>query len=266
MKITADRLLRLLMHKHRDDVCVPEAPAGRGRVDLWTMKRSWASPDIRSYEIKVSRSDFLQDDKWQGYMSCCHSFWFVTPQGVIKPDEIPAEAGHILVSKTGTKLYTKKKAPAHSKLDEKVLSKLMMSVLFSRSRIIGSYFGGQPKTDEEKIREWLETKEEKRHLGAVYSKHLNEQVQRTIDKATIEAAEAIQENRVLQPVKAALEAMGFESPYRQLGFRPMDKIANAMKVIPPGFSASLDQLLSQLEGMKLRIKELQDAKTDQTDV
>lgn len=259
--ITASDVLKLLVHKHRDDVCVPEAPAARGRIDLWTMKRSWSSPDIRAYEIKVSRADFLGDSKWQGYLSSCHSFWFVTPQGVIEKGEIPEQAGHICVSSTGTKLYTKKKAPVHTQLDPKVLSKLMMGVLFSRSRIIGSYFGGQPPTNEERIREWLETRDEKRHLGAIYSRSLQEQMQRRIDDSATAAAQAQKENVILQPVKRALDALGFKSPYHDLRWRPREQLEAALGSVPPGFEAGIDQLLSQLESMKLKIKEMKDAKT-----
>ncbi|WP_208112793.1 MmcB family DNA repair protein [Aureibacillus halotolerans] len=46
---------------------------------------------ITVYEIKVSRSDFLRDDKWPAYKNQCHRFFFVCPKDLIKPEELPDE-------------------------------------------------------------------------------------------------------------------------------------------------------------------------------
>lgn len=50
-----------------------------------------------AFEVKVSRSDFLKElatpkkNAWA--RKCCHEFWFVAPDGVIKEQELPEGAG-----------------------------------------------------------------------------------------------------------------------------------------------------------------------------
>jgi len=46
---------------------------------------------IRGFEVKVSRSDFVGDGKWQAYLHNFNFFYFVTPPGLIKPSELPPE-------------------------------------------------------------------------------------------------------------------------------------------------------------------------------
>lgn len=74
------------------------------------MRKSWTKPGYIGYEIKVSRSDFLSDTKWPAYLPSCNELWFVCPSGLIRPDEVPEQVGLLWVSKTGTRLYSKKKA------------------------------------------------------------------------------------------------------------------------------------------------------------
>ena len=73
---------------------------GRGveqRIDafacgLWS--KNWGSI---AYEVKVNRADFLKELKspMKRRMALRYSnlFWFVTPQGLVKPSELPIEAG-----------------------------------------------------------------------------------------------------------------------------------------------------------------------------
>jgi len=83
---TADQILNLLLIKHSKDVCVPECKGGptwfgrHDRMDLWTMARSWAHPRCCAYEIKVSRSDFVNDKKWMAYLEYCNELYFVAPR------------------------------------------------------------------------------------------------------------------------------------------------------------------------------------------
>lgn len=56
--------------------------------DAVAIKRSWIKPAIIIYEIKTNHQDFLRDIKWPGYLLCCHRFFFVCPNGIIKKEEI----------------------------------------------------------------------------------------------------------------------------------------------------------------------------------
>lgn len=85
---------------------------GRGveqRIDafafgLWS--KNWGS---MAYEVKTSRADFLKElkDPLKRRMALRYSnlFWFVTPQGLIKPEELPIEAGLMEVRLKVVKTY-----------------------------------------------------------------------------------------------------------------------------------------------------------------
>lgn len=68
------------------------------RIDAWAMGL-WRSSNYHriSYEIKVSRGDFLheikQPAKRRFALLMSNEYYFVTPQGLVKPEELPVEAG-----------------------------------------------------------------------------------------------------------------------------------------------------------------------------
>lgn len=115
--MTARDIIRLLEQKHRKDIFQAEVKTGAThgnsgllKLDGWAMKHSWANPLTIGYEVKVSRADFLGDDKWHLYRQYCDEFYFVAPPGIITPEELPEGVGLMLVSKNGRRLYTKRKA------------------------------------------------------------------------------------------------------------------------------------------------------------
>lgn len=76
-------------------IYVQEFTYGNKRIDavvIDTQKR-W----IRGFEIKVSRSDFLGDEKWETYSEFCSSLTMVCPEGVIHPDEIKKPFGLLYI-------------------------------------------------------------------------------------------------------------------------------------------------------------------------
>lgn len=138
--ITANDILKLLLKKHKDDICVPECKHGQSwtkekvkRFDLWSMKKSYANPITWIYEIKISRQDFLQDNKWMTYLPYCTDFYFVAPAGIIDVSEVPEQAGLLLSSKNGTRLFCKKKAP-HRHVDTPDC--VFKYILMSRTKIM----------------------------------------------------------------------------------------------------------------------------------
>lgn len=118
-KMTAVQVMELLAAKHAKDVFVPECKSGgtwggktEFRMDAWVTNKSWAKARTWVYEVKVSRSDFLGDNKWRNYLQFGSEFYFVCPRGLIAKDELPPEAGLIYASGPGGRLTTVKKAPA----------------------------------------------------------------------------------------------------------------------------------------------------------
>lgn len=86
--------------------CFEEMRMGTGwglgndqRIDLWIMGM-WSSNSGReAYEVKISRSDFLHEmknpAKRRQALRVSNRFWFATPFGLVKPEEIPLECGLI---------------------------------------------------------------------------------------------------------------------------------------------------------------------------
>ena len=211
-KLTADDLLALLAVKHSKDVFVPECKGGGTwnshyiRMDAWAMARSWAKPLVRGYEIKVSRSDFLGDDKWQNYLPLCDQFYFVCPSGLIAPNELPKEVGLLWASTGGARLYTKKKA-AHR--DVKLPESLFRYILMSRCRIDAEGWGDHgPETDY--WRRWLAAKDEAKEIGRNVSKTLGRLVSERITTVEVENKRLKAENERLAEIQLTLEALGFK--------------------------------------------------------
>lgn len=209
--MNAQALLDLLEQKHSRDVFVPECKNGQSygagllKLDAWAMARSWAKPWTYGYEIKVNRSDFLRDDKWQLYLDYCTDFYFVCPPGVIGRDEVGGEAGLIWSSKNGTRLYTKKKAPRRQ---VQIPEDLFRYVLMCRSRI------GREHTEADQAqywKDWLAEKKEKRKLG--YS--VSAAVRRAYDEMECEnhrlKRETEKADEKIALLKQTAEALGLRS-------------------------------------------------------
>lgn len=64
-------------------------PQGLLIFDGLAITKSYTKPCIVGYEIKVSRSDFLGDNKWHLYLQYCNEFFFVVPKGLVSKDELP---------------------------------------------------------------------------------------------------------------------------------------------------------------------------------
>lgn len=70
---------------------------GGRRIDMLSL--DYMGGEVRGYEIKTSRSDFLGDKKWKEYLEYCGKFYFVCPAGMIKPEELDKEIGLIYIDK-----------------------------------------------------------------------------------------------------------------------------------------------------------------------
>lgn len=191
MKVTAQHLLDLLEARHSSDVFVAECKTGQSygtgllKLDAWAMKRSWSKPWSFGYEIKVSRSDFLRDDKWPAYLDYCTDFYFVAPAGLIHPSEVGEQSGLICASKNAKKLYVKKRAPRRQLV---VPEDLYRYILMCRTKVGREHSG---ETNAEYWRRWLQTKKENRETGGRVRWQIAEMIIRAKAKAD-EAAKRIE--------------------------------------------------------------------------
>lgn len=118
-KVTAKEIKMALARYHPNDFFISECktdstyftgPQGLLIFDGLAVTRSYTSPCITGYEIKISRSDFQRDNKYHLYLQYCNEFYFVVPAGLLKKEEIPDNTGLIYYYPDTGKLMKKKKA------------------------------------------------------------------------------------------------------------------------------------------------------------
>lgn len=110
MKMTAGDILDVLV-AHTDDTMIWASElamsTGARRCDFWTIA-PWQSKGYlaTAYEIKVSRADFKRDNHGKQREARLFSdrFYYATPPGMLKPEEIPDWAGLIEIHDGKTKI------------------------------------------------------------------------------------------------------------------------------------------------------------------
>ncbi len=123
------------------------------------MTRSYTAPCITGYEIKVSRSDFLGDNKWHLYLQYCNEFYFVVPVGLVAKDEIPENVGLIYYYPETGKLLKKRRA-VYRKIEEPVgVYKYIIYSRLDQERI--PFYENRA----EYARDYLADQSEKRKIG-----------------------------------------------------------------------------------------------------
>lgn len=212
--MNAKDIEKLLSVKHQNDVFVPQCKDGAtwdtgdlGIIDAWVMKKSWRNPLLIAYEIKISRADFLQDNKWRKYLNSCNEFYFVAPPGIIDKSEISEECGLITTSKNGTRLYTKKKAKYR---EIKHPADLYKYVVMSRCEIKNDRNFSR-MSGKEYWKEWLENKKIDFEFGRRVSKKIRQRVEEECERV-------YNENRKLQKINSNYE--DYRRVMNELGFNP----------------------------------------------
>ena len=105
-----------------------------GRPDIVAVRRKqYLRKEIRAYEVKVSRSDFLSDVgrmKWKKYLSVCHRVYFAAPAGILKKSDIPEGAGLIVFSENGWSVVKTARSFEPTNLDVDAV----LSILFANNK------------------------------------------------------------------------------------------------------------------------------------
>jgi len=180
LNIDAGKIMALLNMKHCKDVVIPECKNGETwgardllKMDAWVLKRSYSPLTTIGYEIKCSRQDFEQDQKWTGYLDLCHEFYFVCPAGLIRATDLPNRVGIIWASKD--KLHTKRKAD-RIEPDKLKLSRLLIYVVMSRSKIVAASMNeeDEPKSQLQLLREATEKANERKELAYFVKGHIRQ--------------------------------------------------------------------------------------------
>lgn len=106
---------------------------GPGQADVITIKPSYNRFNLDIYEVKVTRSDFLQDirkHKYEKYLPHCNRLYFAVKSGICKKEEIPDSVGLIVRGEKGwSTIKTAKKR------DVVFEQQMMLSLLFFNGRV-----------------------------------------------------------------------------------------------------------------------------------
>ena len=205
----AQELVNLLASRHSKDVFIPECKDGPThskshlRMDAWAMNKSWAHPVVSAYEVKVSRADFLKDNKWPAYLPLCNQFYFVAPAGLIDVSELPLETGLLTAAGKGNgmRLLTKKKAPHR---DIIIPEEVYRYILMCRVKIGPDNEGGRLE-NVDYWKQWLAEKEEKQKLG----RRVSQRIAQRASEIEAENYRLHRENEQYAELKAWLDANEF---------------------------------------------------------
>lgn len=240
MTIDSRHIRNLLECRHHRDLVVAECPLNEGgglRADLWVMKKSWASPMTTLYEIKVSRSDFLRDDKWPKYLPYCNALLFAVAPGVCVPEELPEGVGLIGLTKNGGGLRTLRKAQWRAS-DLEGQSSVLKAVLMNRIMP-----RADPLTRDQRIELWRERVEAAESIGHL----VGNRVQQELREARAARNRAQDECAALNTIREELRSVGIEpgSLYgmrRQLSQIQRDALGNSLRAAREAIGGALAEL------------------------
>lgn len=207
----ASVILNLLSARHARDIAVAEcplAPWGGLRADLWAMRPSWTKPMTTIYEIKVSRADFVRDDKYQLYLPYCNVFSFATAPGVIDPSELPDGVGLLEITKTGTMMRVVRKAVWRPD-DHEALARVTKAVLMNRVWRRGGWelAAAATPTRAERIAEWRANIDDGRVVGRL----VRGRIQDELAEMRMERDRALDQVKTLDAYRAELESRGLRT-------------------------------------------------------
>lgn len=253
---TEDSIRRLLAARHATDLFVAGCKNGptqkigaRLRIlDAWVLASTWSPATCLGYEIKISRGDWLRDEKWAEYLPLCHLFSIVAPKGLIQPEELPKGVGLLeaIGKGTGARLVTRRKAVRRAiewPID------LMIYVLMSRVRVRQE----APTAADERAargefwRARFETEDALRTLG----RQNRTAFAKALEQACSERDAARRAVERLEGVRAALVRLGLD-PDRQDQWSIQNRIEHAAAARR---LEHLEQQASELAASLKRVRE-----------
>ena len=261
VKLTEKSITELLAYKHAEDVFISQCKTGSTMYDqimifdAWAMKKAWAHPLITGYEIKIHRSDFDGDEKWMGYLPYCNKFYFICPSKMIMPTELPDSVGLMWVATTGTRLYTKKKAP-HRDIENP--HDLMKYILMCRCEIVRStMYHGNRSEEVEYWKHWLEEADEKKSVGYKVSKKLQQLFETRVEDVERINRRLKTENERLQTVKKVFDELNIRLCSWNIEDEIRKHINDAKQVLPIGIRDSLRSASDILNKFVLELDKLE---------
>lgn len=189
--VKASDILIRIAKRHTKDFFITECKNGptwfgpHHRMDAVAIVKSWAHPNVTAYEIKVSRSDWERDNKWQFYLKYCNTFYIAAAPGIVSLDELPDGVG--LFEYTGRGLrHTRKAVYQERELYAPMLMYVIMNYLDSDR--IPFY-----RERQELAKAYLKDKADRTKIGSAFGTKMAQEI---ADRYMFEAEyEAHQKNK-----------------------------------------------------------------------
>lgn len=203
--MTATDIVRALSVKHSGDVFVPECKDGpthtrsHRRLDAWVLLKTWSPVTAIGYEVKVSRSDWLQDQKVDGYRRLCHLLYIVAPKGIVQASELPDGVGLMECVGASRRVVTRVKAVRNQ---IELPQDLLVYVLMCRTRVTRE----DGRTRADMLRDWVAETEERHRL----SSYVHEKIQRSFNAANESRRDAERRASRLEHIDARMRELGFD--------------------------------------------------------
>jgi hypothetical protein len=206
---------------------------------------------MTGYEIKISRSDFVGDDKWYEYLPTCNQFYFVCPYKLIDPSEIDSEAGLIWTSKKATRLYIKKRAPRR---DVEAPVDLLLYILIARTKITGA---NDMRIDNNSVaywKRWLDDKKNNRVLGYAVSKKIREHVNET-ERENARLKRGIEE---FEEIKKRMRELGLDPDVHVSVYSVERQLRALSDLFPQDTIKTIKEAHSAIGGILEKVEEKED--------
>lgn len=228
-KVTAGDIACALRRRHRDDVTSVEHATRHGsmRLDFWALARSWAKYKTTGYEIKVTRRDFVQDEKWLSYRPYVHELYMACAWGIVQPEEMPEGVGLLWMNK-GHTLTVKRKAARQEPEPEKLIELLTRQCW-------GPYQGAQQLSREERYSE-MKRKYEKDKDMADFGRNLEWRIANLTRTAAAEMRKAQDQQEKLKGLLDWAKSQGLD-PLRS--YQPMTSIQASLEKAIGGLSPAV---------------------------
>lgn len=257
-KVTSTEIKIALSKYHEKDFFITECktcstyfpdPQGLLKFDGYAVRKSYTRQCLTGYEIKVSRGDFLQDNKWHLYLQYCNEFYFVVPAGLIQKDELPEDVGLIYYYPEKGTLKTKKRA-AYRTIEEPV--GVYKYIIFSRLEQDRTPFY---EKRAEYARDYLEDKREKRNLGRQFGSKLAKDLREAQEKLrSLQQAEV--EHEYLQQIRGVLRSHGIESYHWEIGTQ--GTIKRLEEALSKTYPEDLDAVEARMESALEKLREIRE--------
>jgi hypothetical protein len=273
--MNASAIQRALNVRHANDLYISECKNGPTqsigarpiRLDGWAFLKTWSPVTSIGYEVKVSRSDFIGDNKWADYLNLCHLFYFVAPKGLIQIEELPESVG--LVEALGghnggtPRLVTRRKAQRLSP-DPSAYQSLLHYVLMCRVKEGGTWvstFDGRQEDEASRKgrriaewRQWLSDRDEARQLGKMVSRRVADDLREMQRK--VERADALV--RFYDDTRNKLRDLGFNPDAPIASWNVQGRIAKALQILDDDLVRALSDVGARVDTAVERIKAVRD--------